>query len=73
MAAGGARLRSRPPDAPAVAPLEACWSTSQARWRTTAAPTLARRWQALTEACAAITSQEAQGWLTPAGYRVPSN
>jgi hypothetical protein len=41
--------------------------------RTKAARTLERLWQAITEAFAAITSQDAQGWFTHAGDRVQSN
>jgi hypothetical protein len=41
--------------------------------RTKAALTLERLWQAITEAFAAITSQDAQGWITHAGYRVQAN
>jgi hypothetical protein len=41
--------------------------------RTKAARTLERLWQAITEAFAAITSQDAQGWCTHAGDRVQSN
>jgi transposase len=72
-AAVGARLLSLPPDSPDFSPIEACWSTIQASLRTTAARTLTRLWQAITEAFAAITSQDAQGWLTHAGYRVQSH
>jgi hypothetical protein len=41
--------------------------------RTKAARTPERLWQAITEAFAAITSQDAQGWCTHAGDRVQSN
>ena len=64
MAAGGARRLSLPSIAPGCSPREVCWSTSKALWRTQAARTLAHRWQALTAACAALTSQEAQGCST---------
>jgi DDE superfamily endonuclease len=73
IAAVGARLLSLPPDSPDVSPLEAGWSTIQAILRTKAARTLERLWQAITEALAAITSQDAQGWFTHAGHRVQSN
>jgi hypothetical protein len=69
----GARRLSRPPSSPDCSPLEACWSTSKALVRTQAARTLARLWPASTDACAAITSQEAQGWCTHAGDGVQSN
>jgi hypothetical protein len=61
------------PDAPDFSPLEACWSTIQAIVRPQAGRTLEHLWQAITEAFAAITSQDAQGWFTHAGYRVQSN
>jgi transposase len=73
IAAVGARLLSQPPDPPDFSPIEACWSTIKAMLRTKAAWILERLWQAITEACAAITSQDAQGWFPHAGYRVPSN
>jgi transposase len=72
-AAVGARLLHLPPDSPDVSAIEACWSTIKASWRTQAARTLESLQQAITGACAAITSQEAQGWLTHAGYGVQSN
>jgi hypothetical protein len=71
--AAGARLLSLPPDAPDVSPLEEGCSNIKAIWRTKAARTLEQLWQAITEAFAAITSQEAQGWFRPAGYRAQSN
>ena len=69
----GARRVSLPPDSPDFSPLEACWSTIKAILRTKAARTLEQLWQAITEAFAALTSQEAQGWFTPAGDRAQSN
>ena len=42
-------------------------------WRGTQAALAVVLWQAITEAFAAITSRDAQGWFTHAGYRVPSN
>jgi hypothetical protein len=69
----GARLLYRPPDSPDCSPMEACGSNITAMWRTKAARTRAHLWPALTEACAALTSPEAQGWFTPAGSRVQSH
>jgi transposase len=69
----GGRLLYLPPDSPDCSPIAECWSTITTLVRTKAARTLTHRWQAITEAFAAITSQEAQGWLTHAGYRVQSN
>jgi hypothetical protein len=72
-AAAGVRLRSLPPDAPAVSPREACWSKGQARVRAKAARTLAALEHAMTEAVAAITAVEAQGGFAHAGYGLSSN
>jgi transposase len=69
----GARRLYLPPDSPDFSPIEECWATIQAILRTKAARTLESLQQAITEACAAITSQDAQGWLTHAGYCVQSN
>jgi transposase len=69
----GARLLSRPPSSPDLSPIEACWPKIKAILRTKAARTLQHLWQAITEAFAAITSQEARGWFTQAGYRAQSN
>jgi transposase len=69
----GGRLIYLPPDSPDFSPIEECWSKIKAIVRTKAARTLERLWEAITEALAAITSQDAQGWFTHAGYRVQSN
>jgi hypothetical protein len=69
----GARRRSLPPDAPDGSPIAAGWSTIKPSVRTKAARPPERLWPAITAAVAAITRQEAQGWLTHAGYRVQSN
>jgi transposase len=71
--ARGARLLYLPPYSPDFSPIEECWSKLKALLRTKAARTLEHLWQAITEAFAAITSEEAQGWFTHAGYRVQSN
>jgi transposase len=69
----GARLLYLPPYSPDLSPIEECWSKIKAILRTKAARTLEHLWQAITEAFAAITSQDAQGWFTHAGYRAQSN
>ena len=69
----GAQLLYLPPYSPDFSPIEACWSNIKALLRTKAARTLEHLWQAITEAFAAITSQDAHGWFTHAGYRVQSN
>jgi transposase len=69
----GARLIYLPPYSPDFSPIEECWSNIKTILRTKAARTLEHLWQAITEAFAAITSQDVQGWFTHAGYRVQSN
>ena len=69
----GARRIYRLPYSSACSPIEACWSTIKAILRSKATRTLEHLWQAITEAFAAIISQDAQGWFTHAGYRVQSN
>jgi transposase len=66
-AAVGAQLLYLPPDSPDFSPIEEGWSTIKAILRAKAARTLERLWQAITEVFAAITSQDAHGWLTHAG------
>jgi transposase len=73
IAAVGARLLYLPPDSPDCSPIAECWSTITTLVRTKAARTLTHRWQAITEAFAAITSQDAQGWFAHAGYGTQSN
>jgi hypothetical protein len=68
----------RPTHLPALhsldcSPIEACRSNIKAIVRTKASRTLERFWQTITEAVAAITSQDAQGWFPHAGHRVQSN
>jgi transposase len=69
----GAQLLYLPPSAPDFSPIEESWSTIKTILQTKAARTLIRLWQAITEAFAAITSQDAPGWFTHAGYCVQSN
>jgi transposase len=71
--AAGARLVYLPPDSPDFSPIEECWAKIKAILRTQAARTLEQLWQAITEAFAAITNHDAQGWFTHAGYRAQSN
>jgi transposase len=72
-AAAGVRLLYLPPYSPDLSPIEECWSKVKTRLRTKAARTLEALEQALAEALAAITSQDAQGWFAHAGYWVASN
>lgn len=72
-AAAGVRLLSLPPYAPALSPIEAWWSKVQALVRANAARTREALAQAIAEALAAITRQDAHGWCVHAGYCVVSN
>jgi transposase len=72
-AAAGVRRLSLPPYAPDLSPIEACWSKVKALWRAKAARTLEALEQAIAEALAAITSQDAHGWVAHAGYCIVSN
>jgi transposase len=69
----GARLLYLPPYSPDCSPIEECWSKIKMILRSKAARTLTHLWQAITEAFAAITSQDAQGWFAHAGYCAQSN
>jgi len=72
-AAAGVRLLYLPPYSPAFSPIEECWSKVKALLRAKAARTLETLEQAIAEALAAITSQDAHGWFAHAGYCVASN
>ena len=72
-AAAGVRLLYLPPYSPDFSPIEECWSKVKTLLRTKAARTLAALEQAIAEALAAITSQDAHGWFAHAGYCVVSN
>jgi hypothetical protein len=71
-AAAGVRPLDLPPSSPAFSPLAAGWSKVKASLRAKAARTLEALAQAIAEARAAITSQEAHGWYDHAGYGVAS-
>jgi transposase len=71
--AAGGRLLYLPPYAPALSPIEECWSKVKALLRAKATRTLEALEQAITEALAASTSQDAHGWFAHAGYGVVSN
>jgi transposase len=72
-AAAGVRLRYLPPYSPDFSPIEECWSKVKAILRATAARTLEALEQAITQALAVITSQDAHGWFAHAGYCAASN
>jgi transposase len=71
-AAAGVRLLYLPPYSPDLSPSEACWSKVKTLLRAKAARTREALEQAITEALAAITSQDARGWFAHAGYCVAS-
>jgi len=67
------RLLDLPPYSPDFSLIEECWSKVKTCVRAKAARTLEALEQAITEALAAITSQDAHGWFAHAGYCVVSN
>jgi transposase len=72
-AAAGVRLLYLPPYSPDFSPIEECWSKVKAILRAKAARTLEALEQAIAEALAVITSQDAHGWFAHAGYCAASN
>ena len=64
----GARLEYLPPDSPDLSPIEKCWSKFKAMLRAKAARTRDVLDQAITEALAMITPQDARGWFAHCGY-----
>jgi transposase len=64
----GARLESLPPDSPDFSPIEPCWSTCTAILRAKAARPRDLLDQAVAEAFAMITPQDARGWFAHCGY-----
>jgi transposase len=63
----GAHLEYLPPYSPALSPLEKCWSKFKAILRAKAARTRDVLDQAITEALAMITPQDARGWFAHCG------
>lgn len=72
-ATAGVRLLYLPPYSPDLSPIEECWSKVKTLLRAQAARTLAALEQAIAEALAAVTSQDAHGWFAHAGYCIASN
>lgn len=72
-AAAGVRLLYLPPSSPAFSPIEEGWSKVKTFLRAKAARTLEALEQAIAEALAAITSQDAHGGFVHAGYGMVSN
>ena len=67
IASVGARLEYLPPYAPDLSPIEACGSKFTSILRATAARTRDLLDQAITEALAMITPQDARGWFAHCG------
>jgi transposase len=63
IASVGARLEYLPPYSPDLSPIEKCWSKFKAILRAKAARTRDALDQAITEAFAMITPQDARGWF----------
>jgi transposase len=63
----GARLEYLPPYSPDLSPIEQCWSKFKAILRAKAARTRDVLDQAITEALAMITPQDARGWFAHCG------
>jgi transposase len=68
IAAVGARLEYLPPYSPDFSPIEPCWSKFKAILRAKAARTRELLDQAVAEAFAMMTPQDARGWFAHCGY-----
>jgi len=66
--ARGAHVEYLPSYSPDLSPIEECWSKFKTILRAKAARTYAHLDQAITEAFAMITPQDAQGWFAHCGY-----
>jgi len=64
----GARLDYLPPYSPDLSPIEKCWSKFKAILRAKAARTRDLLDQAVAEAFAMMTPQDARGWFAHCGY-----
>jgi transposase len=67
IASVGARLEYLPPYSPDLSPIEKCWSKFNAILRAKAARTRDALDQAMTEAFAMMTPQDARGWFAHCG------
>ena len=72
-AAAEVSMRYLPPYAPALSPMEACWSKVKASLWAKAAHTREALEQAIAEAFETMTANEARGWFTHARYCIVSN
>ena len=59
-----------PPYSPDLSPIEPCWSKIKTYLRAKAARDRERLEEALAEAIALVTSQDARGWFSHCGYAV---
>lgn len=69
----GAKLIYLPPYSPDYSPIEQCWSKVKAYLRRRCARTYQALDEAITEACATISTQDIQGWFTHCGHCIASN
>ena len=69
IAARGARLLRLPPYSPDLNPIEKMWSKVKAILRRLKARTAEALFQAIRQALAQITAQDARGWFHSCGYR----
>jgi transposase len=68
LASVGARLEYLPPYSPDGSPIAPCWSQFTAILRAKAARPRDLLDQAVAEACALMTPQDARGWFAHCGY-----
>ena len=68
IAAAGARTRFLPAYSPDLNPIEMMWSKVKAFLRAAAARTEADLLEAIAQALAAITAEDARGWFAHCGY-----
>jgi transposase len=68
----GATVLRLPPYSPDFNPIESCWSKVKTRLRGAAARSKDALDTAIQDAWQAVTPQDARGWFTLCGYRVPS-
>ena len=67
--ASGAHVLYLPAYSPDFSPIENCWSKLKECLRASAARTVAALDEALTQAIAAITSEDIRGWFKHCGYQ----
>ena len=66
----GAQVRFLPAYSPDFNPIEQMWSKVKAWLRSAKARTQATLWQAIADALAAVTPEDAQGWFASCGYSI---